>query len=68
MLIDYYRNGKCLNLRRDVSPHTLFMNSLIYLRYQYLWNEIYFEALYFLWILINLIKNKIEKKLIYKDT
>lgn len=59
VLIYYYR---FMNGKKDVSPHTLFMNSLVYFRYHV--SEMkYFEALYFLWILINFIKSKIEKNI-----
>lgn len=53
-----------MNGKKDVSPHTLFMNSLVYFRYNVSeMKYILIEALYFLWILINFIKRKIEKNI-----
>lgn len=59
VLIYYYwfMNGK-----KDVLLYILFMNSFVYFRY-YVFEMKYFEVFYFLWILINFIKSKIEKNI-----
>lgn len=53
----WFMNGK-----KDVLLYILFMNSFVYFRY-YVFEMKYFEVFYFLWILINFIKSKIEKNI-----
>lgn len=55
----YYR---FMNGKKDVLLYILFMNSFVYFRY-YVFEMKYFEVFYFLWILINFIKSKIEKNI-----
>lgn len=59
VLIYFYR---FMNGKKDVLLYILFMNSFVYFRY-YVFEMKYFEVFYFLWILINFIKSKIEKNI-----